>query len=166
MRMTTVAGKTNGASSPSTCLSPSSAESTEIAGVMIASPQNNAAPATPMQENDRRAPAQRDLGQRLQRQNAAFALVVRLHEEQHVFRRHDDQQRPDDQRHDADDLTNAEAGILEMAERGLQRVERAGADVAEHDADRAQRQEPEIAGGVRSAPRAVTVVRRRDGGGR
>ncbi len=118
------------------------------------------------QEDDRRALAQRDLGQRLQRQNAAFALVVRLHQEQHVFRRHDDQQRPDDQRHDADDLTDAEAGVLEMAERGLQRVERAGADVAEHDADRAQRQEPEIAGGVRSAPRAVAVGRRRDGGGR
>ena len=45
--MTTVAGNTNGASSASTCLSPSSADSTEIAGVMIASPENSAEPATP-----------------------------------------------------------------------------------------------------------------------
>ncbi len=50
MRMTTVAGNTNGASSASTCLSPSSAESTEMAGVIIASPQNSAAPATPMRK--------------------------------------------------------------------------------------------------------------------
>ena len=47
MRMTTVAGKMNGASSVSTCLRPSSAESTEMAGVIIASPENSAEPATP-----------------------------------------------------------------------------------------------------------------------
>ena len=48
MRMITVAGNMNGASSASTCLRPSSAESTEMAGVMIASPENKAAPATPI----------------------------------------------------------------------------------------------------------------------
>ena len=48
MRMTTVAGSTNGASSASTCLRPSSAARTEIAGVMMASPENSAAPATPI----------------------------------------------------------------------------------------------------------------------
>ncbi len=38
IRITTVAGRTKGARSGSTCFSPSSAESTEIAGVMMASP--------------------------------------------------------------------------------------------------------------------------------
>ena len=46
-RITIVAGKTYGARSASTCFSPSSAERTEIAGVMIASPENRADPATP-----------------------------------------------------------------------------------------------------------------------
>ena len=46
-RITTVAGRTKRASSASTCLSPSSAESTDIAGVMIASPENSDEPATP-----------------------------------------------------------------------------------------------------------------------
>ena len=47
IRMTTVAGSTNGSSCGSTCLRPSSADMTEIAGVMIASPENSAEPATP-----------------------------------------------------------------------------------------------------------------------
>ena len=117
-------------------------------------------------QGDRRALAERHLRQRIQRQDAAFALVVRLHQEQHVFGRHDDQQRPDDQRHDADDLADAEAVALEILERGSQRIERAGADVAEHDADGAERQQPEIAGGVRRPAHAVAVVRGREAGGR
>ena len=40
----------------------------------------------------------------------------------------------------------SERGALELAERGLQRVERARADVAEHDADRAERENPETPG--------------------
>ena len=47
IRIATVAGRMKGASSALTCLRPSSAESTEIAGVMIASPENSAEPATP-----------------------------------------------------------------------------------------------------------------------
>ena len=88
---------------------------------------------------------ERALGERHQRQDAAFALVVGLHQEQHVFRRDDDQQRPDDERDDADHLVGAEARAFELAERGLQRVEGARADVAEHDADRAEREDPEAA---------------------
>ena len=101
--MTTVAGRTKGASSASTCFRPSSADSTEIAGVMIASPENSDGAATPRTKATCALP-ERALGERLQRQDAAFALVVGLHQEQHVFRRDDDQQRPDDQRDDADDL--------------------------------------------------------------
>ena len=47
IRMTSVAGSTYGARPALTCFKPSSADRTEIAGVIIASPENNAAPATP-----------------------------------------------------------------------------------------------------------------------
>ena len=45
--MTIVAGSTKGARLGEICFKPSSAESTEMAGVMIASPENSAEPATP-----------------------------------------------------------------------------------------------------------------------
>ena len=46
-RMTIVAGRMYGARSTSTCFSPSSADRTEIAGVIMASPENSADPTTP-----------------------------------------------------------------------------------------------------------------------
>ena len=145
MRMTTVAGKTNGASSALTCLSPSTAESTEMAGVIIASPQNSAAPATPIRKatvvrlpsaiwasacSDRTPPS--PLLSACIR-NSTYLPVTTISSAQMIS--------------DTTPTTwpTAEAGVLEVAERGLQRVERAGADVAEHDADGAQRQKPKIA---------------------
>ena len=71
---------------------------------MIASPENSAAPATPSRNAIAVRLPSAALRQRLERQDAAFALVVGLHQEQHIFRGDDDQQRPDDQRDDADDL--------------------------------------------------------------
>ncbi len=96
------------------------------------------------QKGDRRPLPERALRQRLQGQDAAFALVVGQHQEQHIFRGDDDQQRPDYERDDADDLGRPQRGALELAERGLKGVERARADVAEHDADRAEREHPEL----------------------
>ena len=95
------------------------------------------------------------LSERLQRQYAAFALVVGLHQEQDVFRGDDDQEGPDDEGDDADDLRRAERRFLQLAESGLQRVERARSDVAEDDADRAERQDPKAAAsnGRRARPR-------------
>ncbi len=113
------------------------------------------------QEHDRGAFADRGLRQRVERENAALALVVGAHQEQHIFGGDDDQQRPDDERDGADHLTLADIGVLELAERRLQRIERAGADVAEHDAERAQRQNPELAGAV---PRVIVMVERVRGG--
>ena len=79
---------------------------------MIASPENSAEPATPSRKASVVRLPERALGERHQRQDAALALVVRLHEKQHVFRRHDDQQGPDDQRDDADDLIRRRARTL------------------------------------------------------
>ena len=97
----------------------------------------------------------------IKRQDAALALVVRLHQEQHIFSGDDDQERPDDERDDADHLRGAERGAFELAKRGLQRVEGARADIAEHDADRAERQDPETV--ARMASRLAIECRGRDG---
>ena len=48
-----VVGNTKGARLGETCFKPSTAASTEIAGVMIASPQNSAEPATPSRKMKR-----------------------------------------------------------------------------------------------------------------
>src|SRR5688572_13114545 len=48
MISTTVTGTTQGARLGATTVTPSTADSTEMAGVMIASPKNIAAPITPM----------------------------------------------------------------------------------------------------------------------
>ena len=100
----------------------------------------------PEQEGQRRPLSERALRERLERQDAAFALVVRLHQEQHVFSGDDDQERPNDERDDADHFDRSKRGPLQLAERGLQRVEGTGADIAEHDADRAERENPEMPG--------------------
>ncbi len=122
---------------------PSTAESTEIAGVMIASPENSAAPATPSRKMILRAPAERVLRQGHQRQGAALALVVGAHQEEHVFERDGHEQGPDQQRNDADHLGFDHAVGLHVVERRLQRVKRAGADVAEDDAHRPEQHGPE-----------------------
>ena len=84
------------------------------------------------------APADRDLGaardQRHQRQHAAFAAIVGAHHDQHVLQRDDDDQRPGDQRQDAEHVIGDRLQPGELAETFLDRVERAGADVAEHHA--------------------------------
>ena len=98
------------------------------------------------EKDQRRLLSQRALCERLERQDAALALVVGLHQEQHVFSGDDDQERPNDERDDADHLDRSEFRALELAERGLQRIERAGADVAEHNPDRAEREHPEMPG--------------------
>src|ERR1700722_14659170 len=75
-----------------------------------------------------------------QRQNAAFAVVVGAHDQDRVFDGDDDDQRPEDQRHDANHRfwRNLSAGTRGL--RGdIESIERARADVAEHDAHARQR---------------------------
>ena len=78
--------------------------------------------------------------QRQQGDDAAFAAVVRTQDQQRVFDRDDQDQRPQDQRH------HPEHGVrCERRRRGrrpggfLQRVEGAGADIAVDDAKGAKR---------------------------
>ena len=70
-----------------------------------------------------------------QRQDAAFAVVVGAHDQDSVFDRDDDDQRPEDQRDDADHGFRRDLSGLACCLGGdAERVERARADVAEHHA--------------------------------
>ena len=102
--------------------------------MITASPENRADAGDAEQKRNRRLLPKGALRQRLEGEDAAFALVVGLHQEQHIFRGDDNQQRPDDERDDADDFGGPQRAF-ELTQRRLQRVEGARADVAENDAD-------------------------------
>ena len=95
-----------------------------------------------------------------QRQRAAFAVIVGAQQEQHVFERDDDNQGPEDQRQHAehgrlrDDAVRSAGGQNGFA----QRVERARADVAIDDADRAEGERPERAAGQGRIRRPMAVT--------
>ena len=182
-RITMVIGMTYSVSLLVTRSRPSTAESTEIAGVMIASPENNAAPATPNRKTRlaRRPtrPSQRRLRQRHQRQNAALAAIVRPHQEHDIFGRHRENKRVEQQRNRADHrFFGQNVGLGGVRQRFAQRVKRAGADVAIDDADRADDHRGQSAaarsgrrigraalnGGVRGGGRLVGTRIRRPGG--
>src|SRR4051794_945948 len=95
--------------------------------------------------------------QRGQGHHAALAVVVGPHEDADVLDRDDQGDRPEHHRDHAVDvaLGRAHRPVVDREDR-LQRVERAGADVAEHDAERGEHQ---------ASGRAVTVgvLRRRRG---
>ena len=81
-------------------------------------------------------------GERHQRQGAALAAVVGTQDEDHVFDGDDHRQRPDDERKDAEHVgpggrSAAGGGMQRLAKR----VDRAGADVAEDDAQSTQDQD-------------------------
>ncbi len=87
-------------------------------------------------------PAHGALHQRQQRQGAALALVVGAQQDQDVFHRHHQHQRPDDQRQDAQhilalDAAMAGAGGMHRLAEG---IKRRGADIAIDHANGGQRQ--------------------------
>ena len=92
---------------------------------------------------------ERALGQRDEGQRAALAVVVGAQQDEHVFDRDGEDQRPEEERQDADHQL-AGHGRAAMwppaAAIGLAHgVERAGADIAVDDADGAEREGPETA---------------------
>ena len=62
--------------------------------------------------------------------DAAFALVAGAQNEQHVLERHHPEQRPEDQREDAQHALGVDSHAVMPGEHLLEGVERAGADVA------------------------------------
>jgi hypothetical protein len=77
-----------------------------------------------------------------QRQNAAFAIVVGTQNEDDVFERDHRHQRPEDQRHHPQDIGGNRRGMAGGIQGDGKGVERARADIAEHDAKRGEREEP------------------------
>ena len=73
-------------------------------------------------------------------EGAALAVVVGAHDEQGVFQADGQDHRPDDQRHDAGNGRRVVGERRLVLEHLLDGVERAGADVAEDDAEGAQHQ--------------------------
>ena len=73
-----------------------------------------------------------------QRQHAAFAFVVHPQDDDDVLERDDDQQAPEDERQHAEHGVDVRGAAGDRG-RFSQRIERAGADVAIHDAERAER---------------------------
>ncbi len=99
--------------------------------------------------------AQCTLGKGHEGEDAALALVVGAQQQQHVFAGDDEDQRPEDQRQDAEDDVAAWRARRAMPGRrhhGLaEGVEGAGADVAIDDADGADEQAPEARLGMTMA---------------
>ena len=71
---------------------------------------------------------------------AALALVVGAHRDEHIFDRHDQHQRPEDQAEHAEDVQRVDRQRVRPDEAFLHRVERRRADIAVDDADRAEHQ--------------------------
>ena len=91
-----------------------------------------------------------DAEERHQGQYPALSVIVRAHDNRHVFERGGDQERPDNQREHSDG--HRWSGTSGPVERGFQGVERARADIAVDDAKRAERECPEAAVGRSSFP--------------
>ena len=92
--------------------------------------------------------------ERQQRQDASFAVMVGPHHEHDVFDGDHQDQRPEHQRQDAEQVDPVEGLAVGGGdvEAFLERVEWARADVAKHDAQRAERELPDPGG---SAVRCV-----------
>ena len=78
--------------------------------------------------------------ERRQRQNAAFALVVGAHDQHDVFDGDGQRHRPEQHREHAQHMLARRRHSAAMEEGLAQRIERAGADIAEHDTERPQNQ--------------------------
>ena len=98
--------------------------------------------------------------QREQRIDAAFPTVVGFEDEAHVLDRYDQDQRPNDQRQQAENVGGGGGDAVDALERVLDRVEGAGSDVAIDHAERGKGDE-----GEPLAPRVgIGMVTSRRGG--
>ena len=94
------------------------------------------------QQQDRDRPlASRQPHQRVQRQNAALTPVVGAQKEEHILDRHDQDQRPDQQRQDAQHLRRRRSRRASGPQRLAKGIDRRRADIAIDHPDRAQGQD-------------------------
>ena len=119
--------------------------------MITASPKKSAAPKMPTTRIQAGPAAEAAAHQGDERQDPALALVVGAQHEGDIFDRDDDRQRPEDQRQHAEHLLGrgrraAGRGMQRLA----QRIDRAGADVAIDDAERAEHQQRQLVFGRRA----------------
>jgi hypothetical protein len=94
----------------------------------------------------------RAMRQRRQRQGAALAVIVGAHDDEDVFDRHHQNQRPENHGERAHHRDMVGQSALGGQHRGAQGIERRGADIAEHHAQRAQHQSEQIAAVIGGGP--------------
>jgi len=99
------------------------------------------------------------------REDATLSTIVRAHDENGVFDGNDDDQRPEDQRHDAEHRLRRDTCTLTGGfGRDAERIERARPDIAEYDAHACQRRRrPGARFGCRADISRRFHVRRRRG---
>ena len=112
----------------------------------IAEKQRN--PDHPNRQQPAGALVQRALHQGHQRQCATFALVVGPHDQGHIFHRHDQNQRPDQQRNHPDHIITRQPVIAGGVQRFPHSVKRRGADIAIDDTNAAKHQFPHVLWGL------------------
>ena len=143
IRMPIEIGMTSGCSPDWTMVRPSTAERTEIAGRdhRVAVEQAGREHA---EHDQRRRPLLVPEVARDQRQQARTSrlrrLIVGAHRDEHIFDRHDQHQRPEDEAQHAEDVQPVDRQRMRAEEAFLHRVERRRADIAIDDADRAEHQ--------------------------
>ena len=93
-------------------------------------------PGDAQKKHHHRAPPERVLGQRQEREGAALAVIVGPHQEHDVFAGHDEDECPEQERRDPEHLRTGNAVAGGVHQSLAEGVERARADVAEHDAKR------------------------------
>ena len=76
-------------------------------------------------------------GQRQQRGSTALTMIVGAQHQHDVFEGHDDRQRPEENRQDAEDAGRVERNVTRGKHR-FDRIQNAGADIAVNDTDGAQ----------------------------
>ena len=92
-------------------------------------------------QQDRLQPPGHRKRQRQERHGTALPLVVRPHDKDHVFDGHDEDDGPEHHRQHTEDR-GLRRGIPGRSQRFAERVDRAGPDIAEDDAERAEEQRP------------------------
>ena len=97
--------------------------------------------------------------QRRQREDAALAAVVGAQDEDAILDRDDEDQRPEDERHHAEDVLRRRGDGVRPVEALAQRVERTRPDVAVDDAEGGERKQGEVAPPRRGRVRVPLRVR-------
>ncbi len=91
--------------------------------------------------------------ERGKRERSTLPVVVGAQEDQHVFERDDDNQRPQDERENAQNEAARDLPVLRGCDYGLAEcVERARADIAIHNANAAESERNKLGRGVRHRP--------------